>query len=64
MTDASERKNAEKSLADKITAKAEETLARLEHEMTFMKWPAEFRGIMWEAVAIVATQRAKKAKGM
>ena len=49
-------------LADKITAKAEETLAALELEMAMRKWPTDFRRIMWEAVAAVATQRANLAR--
>lgn len=46
-------------LADKITAKAEEALSRLELEMAMGKWPADFRAIMWDAVAAVASSRAK-----
>jgi len=50
------------ALATKISAKAEDALARLDHEMTIMKWPAEFRAIMWETVADIASRRASKAK--
>ncbi len=50
------------ALAEKITAKAEDSVARLEREMIIMKWPAEFRVIMWEAVVEVAAQRAESAK--
>lgn len=39
-------------IAAKITKKAEETLAPLVWEMT--KWPAEFRAIMWGAIADMA----------
>lgn len=46
-------------LATKISAKAEETLAGIEREMDIMKWPDEFRTIMWEA--IVDTAKAKAA---
>lgn len=49
-------------LADKITAKAEEAVADLELEMTLRKWPADFRAIMWDAVALVAQSRAKEAR--
>lgn len=49
-------------LAEKIAAKAAETLARLELEMTVMKWPREFRAIMWGAVAHEATLRAAEQK--
>lgn len=45
-------------LAEKIAAKAAETLDGLEQEMNFMKWPQEFRAIMWGAVAHAATLRA------
>lgn len=56
--------HAEKSmaLADKITAKAEATLAALDREMIAMKWPDEFRIIMWEAVAVVASSYAASLK--
>lgn len=50
------------ALATKISAKAEDTLARLDHEMTIMKWPAEFRAIMWEAVVDAARIRAEAAR--
>ncbi len=46
-------------LAEKIVAKAADTLAILDREMTIMKWPAEFRKIMWEAIAHEATNRAR-----
>lgn len=50
------------ALADKITAKAEEAVACLDREMAVMKWPAGFRAIMWEAVALVATSRAAELR--
>lgn len=50
-------------LAEKITAKAEEAVACVGMEMNIMKWPAEFRAIMWDAVAIVANSRAAEARG-
>ena len=50
------------ALAGKISAKAEETLAGLDHEMDAMKWPAEFRAIMWEARSETALIRAKRAR--
>lgn len=49
-------------IADKITTKADRALADLELEMAMMKWPGEFRAIMWEAVAAIAKQRATAAK--
>jgi hypothetical protein len=51
-----------KALADKITLKASETLDGLQREMDIMKWPPEFRAIMWGAVADEATRRERKAK--
>lgn len=50
------------ALADKITTRAEEALADLDREMALRRWPADFRAIMWEAVAAVATSRADDAK--
>jgi hypothetical protein len=49
-------------LADKLTARAEEALSDLELEMTLRKWPADFRAIMWDAVALVAQSRAAAAR--
>jgi hypothetical protein len=48
-------------LAEKITAFAEGAVANLDR--TIAAWPAEFRCIMWEAVAEVAKSRAADAKG-
>lgn len=50
------------ALADQITAKAEDAVAGLDMEMALRKWPAEFRALMWEAVAAVASSRATAAK--
>lgn len=50
------------ALATKISAKAEETLSRTQTEMDIMKWPAEFRAIMWEAIADAARIRAEAAR--
>jgi hypothetical protein len=49
-------------LAGLISAKAEEALANLEEEMAIRKWPADLRAIMWEAVAAVASIRAREAR--
>ncbi len=46
-------------LAEKLTKKAEDALAGIEREMIIMKWPADFRKIMWETVATVAAHRAQ-----
>lgn len=56
--------HAEKSiaLADQITTKAREAVADLDREMALRNWPADFRAIMWDAVAIVATTRAAEAR--
>lgn len=51
------------SLASKISAKAEETLDRMQFEMDTMRWPAEYRAIMWEAIADTAAIRARQARG-
>jgi hypothetical protein len=48
--------------ADKIARKADDALAGLQIEMAMAKWPAEFRKIMWEAVAETATQRAREVQ--
>ncbi len=50
------------ALATKISAKAEETLSRTQVEMDIMKWPNEFRAIMWEAIADAARIRAEAAR--
>lgn len=50
------------AVAEKVTKKAEDTLDGLEREMIIMKWPAEFRAIMWGAVAAIASQRADEAR--
>jgi hypothetical protein len=47
------------ALAKKIEQKASDTLAALDGEMAIMKWPAEFRTIMWNAVAHEAMLRAQ-----
>jgi hypothetical protein len=49
-------------LASKISAKAEDTLSGVEREMRIMKWPDEFRAIMWEAIADAASIRARQAR--
>jgi len=48
----------EELLAAKIVAKASDTLSALDREMRIMRWPNEFRVIMWEAVAAEAQSRA------
>jgi hypothetical protein len=50
--------SAAEAIAEKIAKKAEDTLAGLEREMDIMKWPQEFRAIMWNAVAHAASLRA------
>ena len=51
------------ALAAKISAKAEETLRALDREMVLMKWPDEFKAIMWQAVADTANIYARQARG-
>lgn len=48
-------------LAGKITGMAEDHLRSL--DMTISHWPAEFRAIIWDAVALTAQSRAKDARG-
>jgi hypothetical protein len=57
-------KHAERSiaLADKVRVRAENAVSSLALEMVGMRWPAEFRAIVWEAVALVASSRAKEAR--
>lgn len=50
------------ALADQITAKAEDAVSDLDLEMALRQWPAEFRAIMWDAVAIIARARAAAAR--
>lgn len=59
MTTHAEKANA---LAEKIAAKASAALDGLEREMLIMKWPAEFKAIMWDAVAATATSRAQEER--
>jgi hypothetical protein len=47
-------------VAEKIAKKVAATLAPLEVEMDLMKWPQEFRTIMWNAVAHHASLRANE----
>lgn len=48
------------ALAEKITEKAEDQLRPLKWQME--KWPAEFRAIMWGAVADIAFKRKVEAE--
>jgi hypothetical protein len=50
------------NVADQIQKRVTVALAGIEREMTIMKWSAEFRVIMWEAVASTALERADKAR--
>jgi len=47
-------------LAEKIAKKAAETLSGLQREMDIMRWPQEFRNIMWSAVEYEARTRIKQ----
>lgn len=49
------------NLADKITSMASDGLGPLER--TIASWPAEFRAIVWDAVALLAQAHAKNARG-
>ena len=50
------------NVAAQISAKAEKVLDGMEFEMNFMKWPNDFRAIMWEAIADAANIRARQAR--
>lgn len=50
------------ALANKITKKAEDALSGLEREMSIMKWPPEFRAIMWGAVVEMASLKRSEAQ--
>lgn len=47
-------------VADKVVARADDALSSLDREMA--PWPAEFRAIMWDAIAAIATSRANDAR--
>lgn len=49
------------AVAEKIAARAAEVCAPLALEMELRKWPADFRKIMWDAVAHHATILATEA---
>lgn len=48
------------SVADKVVSLAQDGLDGIDR--TVAKWPAEFRAIIWEAVADIATRRAAAAR--
>ena len=48
------------ALADKITTMAEDAMRGL--DLSIRAWPGEFRAIIWEAVADIATRRAAAAR--
>jgi hypothetical protein len=48
------------SVADKVVALAEDGLRSIDR--TIAAWPAEFRVIIWEAVADIASRRAAGAR--
>lgn len=48
------------SIADQVVSLAEDGLRSIDR--TIAAWPAEFRVIIWEAVADIATRRAAAAK--
>lgn len=52
------------SLAAKIAAKAEDALRDLDQAMTFGRWPADCRAIMWGAVADIAFKRKVEAEAL
>jgi hypothetical protein len=48
------------SLADKVVSFAEDGTRGIDRAIA--AWPAEFRAIIWDAVAAIATARAKAAR--
>jgi len=48
------------SVADKVVSLAQDGLAGIDR--TVAAWPAEFRAIIWDAVADIATRRAAAAR--
>lgn len=48
------------ALAAKISAKAESVFDGIEREMRIMKWPDEFKVIMFEAIADTARIKASE----
>lgn len=48
------------SAADKIVSLAEDSLRGI--DLTIAAWPAEFRAIIWDAVADIASRRARVAR--
>lgn len=49
------------AVADKVVSLVEDGLRGLDR--TIISWPAEFRAIVWEAVADTAARRALAARG-
>jgi len=49
------------AVADKVVSLVEDGLRGLDR--TIITWPAEFRAIIWEAVADTAARRAIAARG-
>jgi hypothetical protein len=49
------------SVADKVLSLAEDGLRGIDR--TIAAWPSEFRAIIWDAVADIATRRAAAARG-
>lgn len=47
-------------IADKVVTMAEDALRGL--DISIAHWPAEFRAIIWDAVADIASRRAEAAK--
>lgn len=53
--------NDEQEIVALITRKVTEALMPLERQMNILKWPNDFRAIMWEAVMLEAKSRMEKA---
>lgn len=50
------------SVADKVVSLAQDGLRGIDR--TIADWPAEFRAIIWDAVADIASRHAAEARGV
>jgi hypothetical protein len=50
------------SVADKVVSLAEDGLRGIDRTIT--AWPAEFRAIIWDAVADIASRRAADSRAL
>lgn len=48
------------SVADKVVSLAQDALRSV--DLTITRWPPEFRAIIWDAIADIASRRAAAAR--